>query len=231
MPKLSAIIPVHNGAQYLAEAIISCLRQSIPAQEIIVVDDGSTDDTAKVAERFGDQVIYIHQEWSGASTALNTGIARSHGEYLAFLDHDDLWNPEKTTRQLAQLQDRAALEAVFGYVEQFVSPELSTTLTNQVRIPPAPQPGIQISAMLIRRTAWERIGPFTGGKDAFAFPRWYAEAVEKKLEIEILSDVVSRRRVHHSNYARAQRNELNEQLLGLMREKIIRARRGPSRNS
>jgi glycosyltransferase involved in cell wall biosynthesis len=228
MPFVSAIIPVRNGANYLAEAIVSCLQQTAPAGEIIVVDDGSTDDTAKIAESFGDQVICLHQTWSGAAAALNAGIRRSRGEYLAFLDHDDLWDREKTARQIARMQARGELEAVFGQVEQFISPELTSALEGRVQIPTAPQPGISVSAMLIRRTAWERIGPFAGGKDALAFPAWYPRATEMKLVIEVLPDVVFKRRIHTSNYSRTQRDQLHDQLLNLMRRKIDRTRRKTS---
>lgn len=88
-PTFSVIIPVYNGSRTLARAIESVLAQSYPAGEVIIVDDGSSDSTARVVERFGRRVIYLHQPNSGVSAARNAGAKRASGEWLAFLDADD----------------------------------------------------------------------------------------------------------------------------------------------
>jgi glycosyltransferase involved in cell wall biosynthesis len=225
MATVSAVIPVRNGANYLAEAIESCLRQTFPVHELFVVDDGSTDGTPDIARGFGERVRYIRQDWSGTATALNAGIRQSAGEFLAFLDHDDLWLEDKIERQIACFRHNEPLEAVFGHVQQFISPELKPLLEGKIQIPSAPQPGIQISAMLVRRAAWQRIGPFESGKDAFAFPAWYARAVDMNFKTEVLPETVARRRIHNSNYVRQERERLNEQMLDLLHQKIARRRR------
>jgi glycosyltransferase involved in cell wall biosynthesis len=99
-PLVSIVIPVYNGANFLAEAIESALAQTWPNIEIIVVDDGSDDDgeTAAVAASFGDRIRYYHKPNGGVATAVNRGVALMRGEYFSWLSHDDVYAPEKTER-------------------------------------------------------------------------------------------------------------------------------------
>jgi glycosyltransferase involved in cell wall biosynthesis len=103
MQGVSAVIPVHNGAPYLAEAIASVLGQTRPPIECLVIDDGSTDATPQIARSFEEQITYVRVERGGVSRARNHGARRSSGEMVAFLDHDDVWLPPKLERQLEAL--------------------------------------------------------------------------------------------------------------------------------
>lgn len=103
-PNVSAVIPVYNGELYVAEAIRSVLEQSVAPAECIVVDDGSSDATARVVAEFGNQVLYVRQDRAGVSRARNHGVEVARGEVVAFLDHDDQWCPEKLERQLPELE-------------------------------------------------------------------------------------------------------------------------------
>ena len=98
------IIPTYNRAKLLQEAVASALAQTSPVHEIVIVDDGSTDDTAKVVSSMPPPVRYIYQKNSGLSAARNRGANNATGEYLAFLDSDDLWEPGKLEIQLDVLQ-------------------------------------------------------------------------------------------------------------------------------
>ena len=98
-PSVSVIIPTYNASQYLAEAIDSVLAQTAPADEIIVVNDGSQDDTATVVRDYGNRIQYIEQINSGPSVARNSGIAIARGEWVAFLDSDDVWLSDKLATQ------------------------------------------------------------------------------------------------------------------------------------
>ncbi|NNF98933.1 MAG: glycosyltransferase [Desulfobacteraceae bacterium] len=104
-PMVSVIIPTHNRGWILPEAVDSVLNQTCREFELIVVDDGSTDDTARILTGYGTDISIIHQENRGVSAARNRGIHSSRGEYIAFLDSDDLWLPEKLAVQLAYFND------------------------------------------------------------------------------------------------------------------------------
>lgn len=97
---ISVVIPTYNYGRFVAEAIHSVLGQTVNCLEIIVVDDGSTDETEAVVGSFGDRVRFIKQQNSGVGVARNRGVAESTGEYIAFLDADDYWHPQKLEKQL-----------------------------------------------------------------------------------------------------------------------------------
>jgi glycosyltransferase involved in cell wall biosynthesis len=103
-PTVSVIIPVYNGSNFLREAIDSVLAQTYTDFEIIVVDDGSTDDTGNIIRSYDDKIRGIHKKNGGVASALNCGIRNMRGRYFTWLSHDDLWLPEKLDRQIKFLQ-------------------------------------------------------------------------------------------------------------------------------
>lgn len=109
---VSIVIPVYNGANYLRDAIDSALAQTCLNCEVIVVDDGSTDDTKRICLNYGDQIRYFHKENGGVSTALNLGIREMRGEYFSWLAHDDMYYPYKTERQIKALEQSSDKTAV-----------------------------------------------------------------------------------------------------------------------
>ncbi len=109
MSKVSVIIPAYNRAQALKKAIDSVLSQTYEDFELLVVDDGSTDNTRKIVENCKKQVRYIFQQNQGVSSARNLGIYSTSGEYVAFLDSDDLWLPEKLEQQVAVMSQQPDL--------------------------------------------------------------------------------------------------------------------------
>jgi len=106
-PLVSVVIPSYNRAHVIAETLKSVLAQTYPRVEIIVVDDGSKDATEQAVAPFRDRITYLRQDNQGLAAARNTGLARSSGEYVAWLDSDDLWNPDKLAIQVAILEQRA----------------------------------------------------------------------------------------------------------------------------
>ena len=113
-PKISLIIPTYNCAFYLKRCIISALDQTYDNMEIIVVDDGSTDDTKNVVRSFGDSVHYIFQKNRGLAGARNTGIKASKGDYLAFLDADDYFDKENIKIKVSYLEEHPQTDWVFS---------------------------------------------------------------------------------------------------------------------
>lgn len=115
MPKVvSVIIPVYNCARFVAEAVQSALNQDYDAKEIIVVNDGSTDDTIDVLRSFGDKIRLIDQKNGGPPKARNAGLRAARGEYIAFLDADDIWSPGKLTAQSDHLDSHPEVGTVFS---------------------------------------------------------------------------------------------------------------------
>lgn len=93
-PQISIVIPAYNSARFISDALNSAISQNIEGLEIIVVDDGSTDDTRAIVEAFGHDVSYVYQNNRGAAAARNTGVKVAGGEWIAFLDSDDFWNDQ-----------------------------------------------------------------------------------------------------------------------------------------
>jgi glycosyltransferase involved in cell wall biosynthesis len=115
---VSVVIPAFNAEAFIGECIGSALSQTYPQVEVIVVDDGSTDATASVVARFGTAVRCLRQANARQAAARNAGIKAASGEFVAFLDADDVWRPEKLERQLALFEERPELGLVYCSVEE-----------------------------------------------------------------------------------------------------------------
>jgi glycosyltransferase involved in cell wall biosynthesis len=99
-PLVSVVIPTYNYARFVSEAVDSVLAQTYPSLEVVVVDDGSTDDTREVLARYGDRIRYIYQPNAGLPAARNTGIKAARGEFIGLLDSDDVFHPRKFELQM-----------------------------------------------------------------------------------------------------------------------------------
>ena len=124
-PRVSVVIPVYNGSNFLGEAIDSALAQTWPDVEVIVVDDGSDDGgaTAGIARSYGDRIRYLRTDHGGVSSALNAGIRAMTGQYFAWLSHDDVYHPSKLERQLAALEGHGP-DAIAYSDYELVGPDL-----------------------------------------------------------------------------------------------------------
>jgi glycosyltransferase involved in cell wall biosynthesis len=195
---VSAVIPVFNGETFLAGTIESILAQSYRRIEVIIVDDGSTDGGAKVAQRYPVRCFF--QEHLGQAAARNFGIRQARGEFLSFLDADDIWMPEKTAGQMEMLSARPELDAVFGGVEQFSDPGAAPV---KIRLAGTILNGIHPGAMLIRSASFARFGMFATGWQIGEFMDWYARAMDQGFVSAVLPEVVVRRRIHDKNLMRS----------------------------
>lgn len=195
--KLSVIVPAYDVARYIAEALRSVLVQLPRDAEVLVVDDGSRDDTAAIAESFGAPVRVIRAQHAGIGATVNRAMSEGDGELIACIDADDRWCPDKLALQFAALDADPSLDMVFGHVRQFLSPEVTDaarfTFTGE------PMPGLHRGSMLIRREAWDRVGPMETELLLGEFIGWYARAIDAGLKMRMLSDVVYERRVHGGN--------------------------------
>lgn len=196
---VSIVVPVFNGERYLAEAIESVLAQTYRPLEVIVVDDGSTDASRQVVDRFCSPVRYIFQPHQGPGAARNRGIEAGHGRFCAFLDADDLWTEDKLMRQMNVFASDPDLDMIFAHIEQFHSPELGVDVTSKLeghgRILTGPVAG----TLLIKRDSFYRAGPLEPEWRVGEFIEWYVRAVEKGLKSYTLPDVALKRRLHGRN--------------------------------
>ena len=119
MKTISVLIPTYNYARYLPQAIDSVLAQTYAPLEVLVVDDGSTDDTPQVLAAYGNRIRAIRQDNQGVAAARNTGVAAARGEYVALLDSDDLWLPRKLELQIARFESDPSLGFVHCGAETF----------------------------------------------------------------------------------------------------------------
>ena len=208
---ISVIIPVYNGERYLAEALDSVLAQQYEKMEIIVVDDGSTDGTSKIARSYKD-VTYLCQSRQGAAAARNRGVQHARGEFLAFLDADDLWMPDKTTKQMSVLRSDAQPDMVFGHVEQFYSPELEASLKSKIKMIETVMPGYVPGTMLIKKETFLNIGFFNPDLKLGEFIDWYLRAQHSCLKDSMLPDIVLKRRIHDANTGIRERDSRKDYL-------------------
>ncbi|HEX4612249.1 MAG TPA: glycosyltransferase family A protein [Urbifossiella sp.] len=162
--RVSVVIPTYNSGPLVVEAVESALGQTAPPHEVIVVDDGSTDDTADRLARFGGRVRYVRQANARVAAARNAGLRAATGDAVAFLDADDAWHPEKLARQTAALAADPSLgllaTRVFPwpgpYPDPGVSPDVKTIQT-EAMLPVNP---ITTSSVLVRRTVLDQAGEF-----------------------------------------------------------------------
>jgi glycosyltransferase involved in cell wall biosynthesis len=226
---VSVVIPVFNAERYLAAAIDSVLDQTRPPDEVIVVDDGSTDATPAVLASFGDRITVISQPNGGGADATNRGVAAAAGDLLCFLDADDLWEPPKLAIQMDWLAVHPETEAVFGHVRQFISEDLDQETAQRLACPQSPQPGVSKITIAIRRKAFDRVGAFDGGLRSVDFVDWFARALDRGLKTEILPDVVALRRLHATNNGLRIRGSQMAENLTVLKRALDRRRGLPQR--
>jgi len=221
LPAISVVIPAFNAARYLGEAIASVRAQTLPAMEIIVVDNGSTDGTPLLAAQAG--ALCECEPRRGSAAARNRGLAAARGDFFAMLDADDLWTPRKLEWQMEALLADAQTEAAFGLIEHFHSPDLTAEEAAAIHCPPGAIAARLPSLMLIRREAFERVGPFSTEGVLGDVVEWLARAESRGLRHTTVPQVVTRRRLHASNMGRSMRGDRGD-YLRILKQKLDRER-------
>jgi glycosyltransferase involved in cell wall biosynthesis len=209
---VSIIIPVYNGQAYLRETIECVLNQTYAPTEIIIVDDGSTDNSSGIVKKIRAPVKYIYQANSGTAAARNSGVKSASGSYFAFLDQDDLWIKDKLMLQVSVLENEPGTDIVFGHVKQFHSPDTDEHFRQTKLCPPSLMPGYLPSAMLISRDVFFRVGLFESAWQIGEWADWYVRATELNLNIKMLPELVTLRRIHNDNKGIILRQSRNEYL-------------------
>lgn len=205
-PLVSVIIPTYNNASFLVESLNSVLHQTYNQVEVIVVDDGSTDNTEEVLSPYQQSIRYLKKANGGPSSSRNAGIALAQGEFIAFQDADDLWLPQKLALQVEHFRQNQKLGVVFTGSQHFNE---SGLLDSNVR-PGHPLPTgmifdklltdhfIAMSTVMVRRSCIDEIGAFDesliGAEDYNFYLR-----LARKFQYGCLNQVLVQKRLHQSN--------------------------------
>jgi glycosyltransferase involved in cell wall biosynthesis len=199
---VSVIIPAHNAALFICDAVDSALQQTGVTLEVIVVDNCSTDRTRQIVEhKYHSSVQVVHESRLGIGHARNAGIRLAAGEYIALLDSDDIWLPGKLRRQISELTSRPETGLVFCHGHEFRDPNLTSQQCTQFTCRPEPYAFLIPSALLAARTTFLEVGDFPD-VPVGEFIAWYGWAQSLGLQTFVIPEILVRRRVHARNTSR-----------------------------
>jgi glycosyltransferase involved in cell wall biosynthesis len=219
-PLISVIIPVYNGARFLPEAIANVFAQAYDPIEIIVVDDGSTDNTSDVASQYGDRIRYYYQPNQGPAAARNYGLSLALGEFIAFLDVDDQWPANKLQHHLVAFAKNPELAIVNGYVQlmQAVAYRENTFTFEERSVPVV---SFNLGSALFRRSVFEQVGVFDANQIHSEDVDWFMRAREMEIPMVILEEVTLLYRKHDQNLTHDRQENLRG-FLSALRKSIHR---------
>ena len=206
MPNVSVIIPAYNAEAYIAETVHSALHQTYRDLEVIVVDDGSTDRTVACLEQFGSQVRVLQQRNAGVARARNAGVGVASGSWIAFLDADDLWLPDKLERQLADPGASMSYTDRFNFGSRGDVPELQSQVgpmpSGDLFVPLLSEGNfITLTSVVLRRELFEAMGGFyTGLNGTEDWDLWIR--IAERHEIECVHEPLVRYRFHSAGISR-----------------------------
>ncbi len=223
MPEIGVVLPVFNGEAFLREALDSIAAQTRQPDDVVAVDDGSTDGSATLLRQFGARVVRANRV--GQAHARDLGIRTVTGEVIACLDQDDRWRPDKLARQVAVLDAAPDVSFVGALCVTFLHPGTQRPLWwKPAWDTGASDPSLSPSATLYRRSAFERAGGFGGtGVQISEDVAWTARAQDLGLRSAIVDEVLVERRIHGSNTSGDQDLRVREHL-AIVRATIARKR-------
>ena len=218
---VSIIIPIYNYGHFLAEAIDSVMAQTYRPIEVIVVDDGSTDNTANIATSYPD-IQYIYQPNQGVSVARNTGISKARGRFIAFLDADDTWHPDKLKIQIQHLRENPNIGYNICKIKNYLEPEIN----RDPRIISALYGYDQIGGFTIvcTKSIFELVGGFDPRYKAGEDFDWFTRAKDKGIAMAIVPDILLNRRIHNNNLSYQNPQEWLPRRVQIIKESIERKR-------
>lgn len=224
-PLISCIVIVYNGERFIAAAVDSVRAQSWRPIEVIVADDGSTDRTAEIVAGYGDEVRFVTQETAGPPSTRNLGLGAATGEYVAFLDGDDLWHEEKLERQMARLEAEPGLDACVTHAQHFWMPEMAE---EEAKLRDQPRghvvPGYIASTLLAPRALFDRVGGFDTKLWFGDGADWFMRAAEKGVVVALLDDILLYHRMHEGNLTRRRADASRDEFLDIVRASLDRRR-------
>ena len=224
---VSCVIPVRNGELYLGETLQSVFDQTHRSLEAIVVDDGSTDRSAEICAHLGGQVrLFQNERALGPAAARNRGVRVARGEFVAFLDHDDLWAPRKLELQLARFVERPELGFTVTRIHNFWVPELRAE-ADRFRDHPRSRPadGYMAQTLMVRKETFDQVGPFDESLAHTSEPDWFIRAREAGVHEELIPELLVRRRIHPVQRSRRRAAQSQDDYFEFLR-KAVEEKRG-----
>ena len=222
MNHISVVVPAFNAERTLKETLHSISTQTYPAAEIIVVDDGSTDETADIAEAVSG-VRVLRQENAGTGSALNAGLRAARHSHIALVDADDVWESRCLEVHMSHFKRQPQIEISVGWVSEFICPTLSHE--DAVRFQPRhSQVGWLSGATLFNRQCFEKVGKFNSTLRSRAWIDWMARARHLGMCIGVVNEVILRRRLHPNSLSVSARAQGNAGLLDTVRMALSRRR-------
>lgn len=216
-PTISVIIPVYNGERYLAEAVRSVLDQTLSPDEIIVIDDGSTDGTATLVQSMAAGIRYVYQQNQGPAAARNRGLELASGDIIAFQDADDLWTAERLAIQSILLARHPSIHAVVGRTRFIHEDTAPAEFATQTAAASSPHWFLGIHSGLYRRSAFALTGPFNTSLRYHEDIDWFRRARAAGLVVRPHDDLVLLHRRHATNMTN-DRAALRRELLRMLRQ-------------
>ncbi len=226
-PLISCVVPVFNGARFIGKALQSILLQSHPVAEIVVVDDGSRDELDASLAIYGPSIELVRQSNLGPAAARNHGVRVAKGEFLAFLDADDVWHPDKIARQMARFAARPELQLCLCMQRPFWEPEMrheETRLRAEGHLFAKDHAGYVCQAMLMPRATFELVGEFNEALRVGEDTDWLIRAKECAVTTEMLDEVLFYRRMHGSNLSTRAAGEVVADRLDFLVQHLRRKR-------
>lgn len=224
-PRVSVLIPVYNGEHYLKFALDSVHAQTFSDYELIVMDDGSTDQTAAIAQS-DSSVHLIRGEHRGISVSRNLAIDAAKGEFIAFLDADDMWAPEKLEKQVAYLDNNPDSGMIFTDLKNFFDGEPEEMTDRQKQLMNA-KPDRYLVTGCIRAELFRKYGNFREdlryGEDTEWIMRLCAAGIRVN---EMIHEELYLRRIHNNNISLSHKTVEQNTMLTLLAQAIRRARKG-----
>lgn len=196
---VTVVMSVRDGERYLRAALTSIFEQTVAPAQIVVVDDGSTDATSEILRSFGPSITVVRQPPSGISVAINRAMQHVEHDLVAFLDADDLWEPNAIELRLQRLAEPDLPDAVGGATVQFVSPEIDAATASRYHFDPDPTHGALFGSLIFRKQTLERYGPLDETLPLAGAVDWIARAREGGIRVAWIEPVVLRRRIHTTN--------------------------------
>ena len=223
---VSVVIACRNGMNYLAEAVAGLQRQLVP-MEIIVVDDGSTDDSCKLARDLGCIVYSIPH--SGLSAARNVGLRHCQGHAILFHDHDDVMRECALCRLVDALESESSPDVVMAQAQDFISAELDEAEKSKLSLRPTPYYGLLSGAVLFRRHVFDIIDNFSENLSTSQTLDILTKTEQAGFSVLRLPFVAVDRRLHNSNMGRTMQGQEYMDSATLLRQRLATLRKGSGR--